>query len=86
MGKRVFFVYLAGIITLFGLAFYNMFAVSIPNGLLPIELIGIFSLANKLAQVDEWGVLTEYLSSATQRFSDRANQARAEGQGESANQ
>lgn len=63
---------LAGIITLFGVAFYNMFAVSIPNGLLLIGLIGIFSLANKLAQVDEWWVLVEHVSSVIQRFSDRA--------------
>lgn len=69
---------LAGILTLFGVAFYNMFAVSIPNGLLLIGLIGIFSLANKLAQVDEWGVLVEHLRSATQRFSDRANQRASE--------
>lgn len=59
---------LAGIITLFGVAFYNMFAVSIPDGLLLIGLIGIFCLANKLAQVDEWGVLVEHVSSAIQRI------------------
>ncbi len=59
---------LVGILTLFGVAFYNMFAVSIPNGLLLIGLIGIFSLANKLAQVAEWGVLVEHVSSAIQRI------------------
>jgi hypothetical protein len=63
---------LAGILTLFGVAFYNMFAVSIPHGLLLIGLVGVISLANKLAYVDEWWVLVEHLSSATQRPGDPA--------------